>query len=758
MGKQTYTKGSIIHPADSPVTTMEVILSGNVRITGAHVNLSLGAGSLVGAFEAPQTPYSYTYEAVEDTILFDYPYTKRGDIERVISSNPMIIPNMSSALMKFYLEAAQVYAALEKDAADMFRFIKETYDKYLDFCSEHKVAPLALSHSEDIKAFSSEETVPAWVAQHYSAMRALAPEVRKPLFSASPYTGIGLIMHCIFDTVILLDQIRGAIDYTSALGSYAISGDSGDFFDLFSNLLFQVSQKPYADTEAIETEVGKLIIYMTESSYVDSARMHESVSRYRKMLADIEAAAGDTTDSGVGKDAFEALDHSLDTILTYSEIDEGEAEEFKKLIAQYAAMSDKNSSDDAARKLRRAITERFYNIYEAAFFKSLTVTRFPNPVRMFFYFGYVDENLCGLNNAGVLYELLSSIKPDPEGRVMTIYEWLVSVYKGENEPSKNEFDMDYPAYLKDQKNNGYLSAEQEKKLLKDQRSKVSFEIKNFFSIGNRVTFGRITTFCPVLSEHNILRPLRSIYLTPQKVKEAIDEVRNVDFTCFYRDVLFSNPKIGINQEYVAKEVLPHVILMPNVGSRGSLWQEIAGIKRDTPGRITLSIFPTENLSDMVLRLAGEFRWELCKRIQGIRWNDVTDPSLTSEYCDYLQFFKKNRDLSVEHKEKLKLQLQRAKNNYREAFVMDYMQWVKYESTGSPRLNKVARAMMVRYVPFTSAVFTSLYTNPMFKEPIDKRKLKLSQRLHTLNVLVQKLQSQGIPVPEEISGEIAHLNK
>ena len=37
----------------------------------------------------------------------------------------------------------------------------------------------------------------------------------------------------------------------------------------------------------------------------------------------------------------------------------------------------------------------------------------------------------------------------------------------------------------------------------------------------------------------------------------------------------------------------------------------------------------------------------------MRWNDITEPSLTSEYCDYIQFYRKNHDLSAEAKEKIK---------------------------------------------------------------------------------------------------------
>jgi len=162
--------------------------------------------------------------------------------------------------------------------------------------------------------------------------------------------------------------------------------------------------------------------------------------------------------------------------------------------------------------------------------------------------------------------------------------------------------------------------------------------------------------------------------------------------------------------------------------------------------------------ELMRRIAAEFKWELCKHIQGVRWNDVTDPSLTADYCDYLQFFKKNRDLSNDAKEKLKLQLARAKNSYREAFVMDYVQWVKYESTGSPRLNKVAREILFKYAPFSAKTLSSLSANPIYRDMIEKREIKRQQRLHILGNLCKKLTNQGTEIPEEIQKEIEFQKK
>ena len=135
---------------------------------------------------------------------------------------------------------------------------------------------------------------------------------------------------------------------------------------------------------------------------------------------------------------------------------------------------------------------------------------------------------------------------------------------------------------------------------------------------------------------------------------------------------------AMGKEPVHLEYLPDIILMPNAGMRGVMWQEIEGKRRNSPGRMVFSIFHLEDLNTSFIRLTGEFRWELCKRIQGSRWNDISDRSLTSEYFDYVQFYRKNHDLSTEAKERVRSSLQRAKNSFKEMFVRDYIIWVMYE--------------------------------------------------------------------------------
>lgn len=448
---------------------------------------------------------------------------------------------------------------------------------------------------------------------------------------------------------------------------------------------------------------------------------------------------------------IEKIMGSLDTILEYAGADGEEKESVKAHIKEYTELKDRASSDDNARLLRRSITKEFYSLYKRVFFKTLNDNDIPAPVKMFMYFGYMDEKLAGAENAILLCQLSGVFVPDPQKHIFTFYEWLKEIYNGRKDPSVNEMSLDYVMSLHQLKVEGRITEAKEKELLTNGVKRVEFEIDNVFFSASKIVSGQVTVFCPVFSDHQLYKPLDSTMVSYKAVYENLNKVRAVDFSCFFREQVYSNPDIGIPKEYIQTEVIPDVILLPSIGARGAMWQEIAGRKRNTPGRFILPFFLNEELDKIFVRMCGEFRWELCRRIQGARWNDLSDPSLTAEYCDYMETFRKNRELSPEQKDKIKSDYRKYRNSIKEMFVHDYMDFIMYESRGSLRVNKIARAVLFKYCPFRKSIREELAKNGMYTKIIERYTLKKGHELHISDMVLQKLSNGKHEIPPEIRG-------
>jgi hypothetical protein len=408
-------------------------------------------------------------------------------------------------------------------------------------------------------------------------------------------------------------------------------------------------------------------------------------------------------------------------------------------MQDFVNLRDKLSIDDNGRKIRKQLTDEFYDLYKHVFLRAYKDKNIPRIIDMFLKYGYADERLLTKEQLLSLYFL----KEEDTSEAIPIYnikEWLTLIFEGKKEPSKNEFDQEYNEMLISLKNKGKITEKQAKEYIIDMERKLDYEIQNMFRYNNRTTNGQISTFVPVLHKDMMYGQFEQSLITPKSAMEAFNKLLEVDYSVFDRETLYVNQEKKIEKEYIIERIYPDIILMPTVGINGVMWQEITGKKRNSPGRILFPIFCEANLFQNIVKVCGRFRWEMCRTIEGTAWNDIKVKSLTSEYSDYLQFYRKNRELSEERKEKLKYQIQKGRNNSREIFVIDYEAWVNYESRGAIKLNKPVREIMATYCPFAKDLRERLIIQPIFEEAymrFNRSRLKKIREIEGRHRLLQK---------------------
>ena len=697
MANQVLKAGTIIYTGQkSVVKTLDVVVKGNVRAYNAYCSIDLPIGSIIGIGEEPGSPYVLTYEAAEDAGLFSYPYVSEADLVALYKSNPKLLGTLVAGAVRFTHN-------LHLASMDCMELARNTYSR-VKAC-EAEYSSIAIASGRTIQKFPEVGAV-------------TAPDIMDPSF--------GWHHDFIEDLFSNEDKFKK------------------DFYSIPS---IGLGMGLTVNTYAHETRRFILMIfrYLDELNTLSSAFMNVYNDTKEALSSKADTSSNEVilSDESVNNCLFRlAEDGNLSPELFHR---------FRDNLSAFMKLPDRYGSDDESRKLRRSISNDFYDMY-AEIFLHCVDKKFGElslGMRLFLMFGFVDEKLAGSDNTVKMISIVKSYVPDRTRHVFTIFEWLTLIYKGKVMPSKNEFDMDFPTYVKDLKRNGEITDAQEKHYMESHIEKLKFEIKNMFSLGNRVTFGRITTFVPIFDKDNVLKPLEQAFLSAQTVNEQIDRVRNIDFKAFCRQGVYSNPKIGVNSYYLDEEVLPYVILMPNIGSRATLWQEIDGKKRTTPARMIISVFHTENLEDTFTRLIAEFRWEMCKTEQGVHWNDVTDPSLTSLYSDYLQFYRKNSALNQEAKDRISVALKNNSNNFKKVFISDYLTYIKYESQGSLRMNKVVREILFKFCPFSSEIREQLNSNPQFTNFITQYNTHTAQKMKPLQGIIKKLKDSGGHIPDEI---------
>ena len=680
---------------------MEILLKGSVSITdGADITLQVDQGTILGAFHRPGEAYHYDYAADEDSILFSYDYCCEDDLVMAIQSNPAIAPVMASSNMTLLNRFLDVLYSLYEDGCALCLNLKADYEDYRDICAKLMIVPEQYDSIDTLVSPEQPTLLSNWQSDLCRACFDQDEFLRKSYYPADISFSISSLM-----------QSAGLM-------------------------------------QRIQQQIEQAVAYLLDTKESTGAFLR----KYYTLKASLDQA-GRQDGMADGGEKLPSIQNAMYTILTFAGVDRGMADAFRKDIQTFMEASNQREKSAEMRQLRRSIADKFYFIYEQAFYKSQETTDIPIAVRMFFLFGFVDEELAGMANTVALYKYALLWEADPDGKVLSVYDWLCKIYKGEVLPSKNEMDMDWPEYLKEQVRVAAMTQEQAASALDDRKAMVHFELVNMISLASAITHGNVYAFVPVFYAGEVVKPLDSCLVSPKRAHAAIDRLRDIDFSCFYRPTFVSYPQLQINRFDYDVEVLPYIILMPNCGDRGIMWQDIEGRRRATPAHMVLSVFHTEALDDTIVKMCAQFRWEMCRRIQGVYYNDITEPSLTAEYGSYLQFYKKNRDLSSDKKESLKLFLQKKQNNYKNVFVAEYEMYINYEASGLPKLNKVARDILFRYCTFSEKYREALAGKPQYQPLIERWRVRQDAKRRSLDIFVRKILSTTDSLPSEVEAEL-----
>lgn len=767
MASKLIPSGEIFIQSGQPLDNFYYITEGKIQAIFPGGSVTLGKGDIIGICDFNQGSHFLTYKAETDSRVI--PYGSPAVLIRTgfFAEHPDNMMFVAHAMNRFTRMLLQKYSSYYSECKELYEFLITSYKQYQQLCSELHVVVKGLPAFNLLEAMDEEYIPTEWQLPYYNGMynffsdKSLIPAMQKNRFMS------GYLYHASGDIHTLFQKFRGVSDYAAIISNLLLNEERFDLFDLYTGLYYRIGiQLPPGDAKgsAITDAISAICSHVKNQPAIPQALAESRLNEYQNQLDNIRKIAEHPAMSAPNAD-FDAdyslpgkLADSLNIILDYADCPEDVRTAFRNDIAAYKQMEDKNATVPAAMRLRESLARNFYQIYTSAFQISIKDKNIPVILKMFFNFGYVDAELCGMENACSLYQTAQTYQGDPEHGVYTVYEWLKAIYEGDKEPSINEFDADFEKHVQSMKAEGRIPAEVAERMLNDRAQKVMFELNNMFPRASKITSGRPITFCPLLSEHQFIKQPEEALLHADQVIKVFTAIRQIDFTAFTREAITVLSEKENIHDFFHVEILPDVILMPVVGSRGAMWQEIVGRNRLTPARMMLPVFQLDNLTRIVIRLVGDYRWEMCKRVQGARWNDVTYPSLTSLYYDYLQFYRKNSEISADGKEKIRAGLQKCKQNFKEYYLTDYTEYILFESKASPRLNKFSRSILFGQCPFPAPIRQSLSANPIYKELLEAHSRKTAERLKKLDNLSKKLISKGCPVPESMEKEIQFTRK
>ncbi len=757
-------KGMNIFEAGDAVTEIGLVIKGRVRIQAEGVNLVVGSGNFLGLCDLDGGVHNVTYVAETNLAVYSFASAgMQGTVAALMKAKKDYAPLMVSTLSKYIRELYKIYSELEQGSSRLWKFITDSYGTYQTIGKNTGITAMALRGIEALGEYQAEIFQDQEKVEYYRACAEIPPEVQKAYFGCS---GI-ITMHHIKEQAVLvgglISRCKNRAEYLRSMAGLIILDDKS----LYSSVLQQVTMLQRAGENTAEAsslfddvidQVNTLENLLLDRACIDLQIDHEYMEQAyyqllsgggsnsnRATLADGDIALVEHNYVDVGE-----LSGALDIILDYGELDGEQRQSFRDFVQSFLDMQDKFATDDEARTLRRNIIKVYYDLYQKVFLKDYQSSEdTPLVIDLFLRYGFLSEKLVTDN---IMEELLGLDTAHSGMGACSVYdmkEWLTLIIKGEKEPSKSEFDLDYDENLREMKKTGQITAEMQQEMSHDTNAKFEYELQNMFKVNHRLMFSQATAFVPFLFTECCTSSIDRSYLSKDKVNATIQRLKQIDFSVFYRESLYSKEGSAFTKEFIQEEVYPDVIMFPGYGNKGVMWQEISGRRRNSKGRFLLPIFMEGELDADMIKLLGRFRWELCRTIQGSAWNNIQIKSLTSEYSDFVQFYKKNRELSEDKKQKLKMQIQKCRNNTREVFVQDYENWIKHEANGGLLLSKPVREIMASYCPFSKELREKVGEQPMFRDAMAKFMRERGKKIKEYDLKFKVWQKDDIEVPEEI---------
>lgn len=757
-------EGTTIFKQGNPVDFVGLILDGKVFVHTESGSYMVGAGDVIGFSGVQEGVYSDT--CISETVVKLCPFQVKGDdpLEKLLQGDSKTVSIMLRSLAGQACKVMDQYVKIYEESGSIYRTLSGTYRKYQDHAGKVMGQKPDIPEWNNLEPLYEEYEVDKDTLQYYSELGTVSLEEFQK-FAGERHAVSKYLADSILDFMKTLENNCSSLLGICRDNFEQFVSEEKDCLMLKYFRLYKAGIEANQEVGFVKLQIEYLL--QTLCSIQDRSikarnlsfgysmeKWKETFSLYKGTEASGEALVEEpaqVSDEVVKELVEKELRDSMNRLLKYSNVSEERQTLLLESWQAYRQSKEKPVEEDQVRRLLRKIEDVFYDVYEGIFFRAEEEKNQNLLVQLFLNFGFMDEKIFSEKDLIALYRCLQKVEKGNSGmyHIYTIRQWLQLIYSGKKEPSKNEFDMDYKEAFLDMKKSRKFTPEEEKAYFADMKGKVIFEIKNMFRKNNRLISGQLGFFCPILTGEQLLQGIEGNFLSYYEIEDGMEEIRRIDFSAFYRETMYQNTEKKIDRAQIMVEVLPDFILMPCVGIRGSMWQDIEGKRRVSAGRFVLPIFLCADISEMLLKMVGKFRWEFCRTIQGGYWNNISEKSLTSEFCDYLQFYKKNRDLNEQAKQKIRDKMKQFRNNFCDLFVNDYVQWIRYESKGASKLNKVSRDIILRYCPFAKEYRAALGNNPMFNELIGLWERKNELKLKAVQNQHLHLEKAGAEITQEL---------
>ncbi|MEE3467949.1 MAG: cyclic nucleotide-binding domain-containing protein [Eubacterium sp.] len=740
-------KGTVIFEKGDELTCVALVLKGRVAVRSSGILVTLGSGNFLGICDVLRGEHSFTYVAGDGVTVYPLPVNDVSRVKKLIEGKAQYRGLLVTSQNFLIRDLNKSFKKLQTTVHEMRDFLIASYATYQKEAQDSGVIPQEVPSLARLEAEIIEDPKLPSGVNYYLEAASVEVEAQRAFLGSKSLIAF---RHYMEQCELFPPLIDGCRIYGEWVFKFfrSLIMDEKNLFTFVTRTALDI-KKAGQKNERLSALVDELIakIDEVETVLIETVGTDPKLNRTHMQALYMALLSDDIhAEVEIDEQDLSVLNGSVTQIIEYSGVDEEVGKAFRDSLDAFMRLTDKFGRTKDAMAVRKKVTEPFFAIYEAAVKRSFSDPKPPLAVSLFLTYGFASEELLTEEDLRTLISLPDIGAGNLDCHIYTMAEWLKEIYEGRKLPSKDEFDEDYEEHVrKDHAKDRRATQE----AMNNADAKLHFEIDNLFKYADRLISGNISTFVPVLCSEGILTTLSTAAVTGAAINAAVRKVEKVDYSIFFREIRSFYEEIDLNNFTNIDRYTPDFILFPVCGGGCQMWQDIEGKVKTTHARILMPTLSESGIDGMVLKMMAHFRWEKCRTDMGANWNNYRYPSLTSEYTDYLQFYKKNSDLSPEKKEKVKAQLTQAGNRHRDVFTKDYTDWILKEAVGAMRLNKVSRDILFTYCPISQEISAGLVTQTSYADAAKRHTMEQKKLEKNLTNVMHKFTKNGVDIPPEI---------
>ena len=486
----------LVHKGD-PMKSVFIVLRGAVSLRTECSEISLGIGSVLGLVAGDASFYVCDYIATEDSLIVSYKYETPEDFIGIFQEQPKYSYAFLHAAVTQCQTIYEYYSEVEKQAKSISDFVTKQCSEYELYCSQAGFETIEVAVAQ-LQQMNLPEPIREWELGYFKELMNQPEKALRFFYNDHQALCVGEILNLAEMMSRMLANVDELKEYLTEAKETLICEEE-DLVELWYDYSLKLAKRgdamivPQVRVHELEEFLNTLGFY-TPEEIRDRIKAYTSVDFKQYVLFESQKEQKAQEEHGevaetMTREAVLKTDFPT-YIMEYADFPAEDIAKCKELLKAYAVVAEAQDNTTAAcQRVRKELTNMFYDIYEKAFLRASKAKSISVVMELFFQFGILDLQMAGVEHIDELLAAVESIHAQQKvqqerlaagetfTKVFTSFQWLCMVYKGEREPSKNDFDVDYTGDLLEQRKNNYITREQENELKHDQLKKVQFEIE-----------------------------------------------------------------------------------------------------------------------------------------------------------------------------------------------------------------------------------------------------------------------------------------